>query len=422
MSEAENITAGHDSSAAGESIAVVVPLFPRLPSLAGSLASLSAQTRPPDLVVLLDDGSNPDAESIGDQLPDLQAEVVQVAPGPLPAAVNSVVEYLARFDYLSFLQAGDSYHPERLARCVSALRGTGRKRPPVAAVSRFEAVDARGQILPPDDPRAAQVARWWSPGEAGAPLAAWLGTGNFAGPVSNIFVRRAQLAESPLPEDGSSFAYHLVVLAGVQGLLAVLPEPLLRHHMTAVEREPSPKTCAELLRGQLGLLQGLRERLAVSPETRRNLAAFHRAAWNNLSGLREDIFQQLVLRLASGADPDAGAGALEEILRSREAATNPPHWRALQEGADPLDLAAYAAALQQARTELAGARAENGRLAAIAAAAQGSGWVRFGAWLGSRSARRMMELEADGEPETAEEPAAALPPAPPNGAAARARE
>jgi hypothetical protein len=35
----------------------------------------------------------------------------------------------------------------------------------------------------------------------------------------------------------------------------------------------------------------------------------------------------------------------------------------------------------------------------IAEAAQGSGWVRFGAWLGERSARRMMELEEEETPD-----------------------
>jgi hypothetical protein len=393
MAEAENNTTKPKNVAAGESIAVVVPLFPRLPSLQASLATLREQTRRPDLVILLDDGSNPDAETLGDQLPDLNVEVVEVEPGTLAAAVNSVVEYLAHFEYLAFLQAGDSYHPERLERCVAAMRDTGTKRPPVVAISRFEAVDARGQILPPEDPRAAQVARQWAPSAAGASLATWLGTGNFAGPVSNIFIRRSQLAGFPLPEDAGAFSYHAIVLAGVQGLLAVLPEPLLRHHMTSAEREPSLKACTELLRGQLRLLLDLKERLAVSPETRRNLATFHHAAWNNLSGLREDIFQQLILRLAAGAAPEEAAAALDEILRSRDAATHPPHWRTLHEGADPLDLAAYSAALQRTRDELFAAQSENERLGVIAAAAQDSGWVRFGAWLGNRSARLMMELE-----------------------------
>jgi hypothetical protein len=53
---------------------------------------------------------------------------------------------------------------------------------------------------------------------------------------------------------------------------------------------------------------------------------------------------------------------------------------------------------------------ENERLGRIATAAQGSGWVRFGAWLGERSARRMMELEQEEqEQEKAEEASPATP-------------
>jgi hypothetical protein len=45
-------------------------------------------------------------------------------------------------------------------------------------------------------------------------------------------------------------------------------------------------------------------------------------------------------------------------------------------------------------------REEKERLGHIAAAAQDSGWVRFGAWIGDRGARRIMELEQeDEEPE-----------------------
>jgi hypothetical protein len=73
-------------------------------------------------------------------------------------------------------------------------------------------------------------------------------------------------------------------------------------------------------------------------------------------------------------------------------------------------LAGYASALRRTRDKLDDARSENERLKKIADAAQGSGWIRFGAWLGERSARRMMELEQE-EEETTETPTEAQGPA-----------
>jgi hypothetical protein len=378
------------------SIAVIVPLFPRLPKVRQSLVSLRDQTRQPDLVVLLDDGSSPDAESLHEVIPELDVEVVQVEPGTVSAAVNQAVEYLNDFDYLAFLQAGDYFAPTRLAKCLKAIGDEKTKRPPCIVVTAINAVDGRGNPLTNEDPRTQFLERLWAPGQS-VGIPEWLGAGNFAGPASNIFVRRNFIAANPLSVAATSFSYSLAILAGVQGLLAVIDEPLLRHHPGPEEREPTSKNISELLQLQLHVLHQLKDKLVFSPETRRNLATFHRAAWNNLSGLREDLFAQLVLRLASSLPPEDISPAIAEIQSSLDAQVTPAHLHELKAGADPLDLASYAANLRRARDQLKELREENERLARIAAAAQESGWVRFGAWIGERSSRLIMEV---GEPET----------------------
>ncbi len=408
MSEAENNSAHEAAAPAKASVAAIVPLFPKLPGIRESLASLGTQTRPPNLVVLLDDGSSPDAESLHEVIPDLHVEVAQVEPGPLASALGALSEYLAHFDYLTLLQAGDAYAPARIEKCLAALQQAREGRPLAMAVTGIVPVDGRGRELPADDPRAVHLERLWAPGRAGAELADWLGTAHFAGPISNIFLRRDFLAGESLPADAPHLAQVLVMLAGLQGLLTVVDEPLLWHYPPAVEREPTPKAAADLLHTQTALLTALRDKLAASPETRRSLASCHRAAWNNLTGLREDLFQQAVLRLASMASPEDVQAVTTEVLRSREAQTVPAHWQALLDGKDPLDLAGYAAALRRTRGKLEDALEENERLGKIAEAAQDSGWVRFGAWLGERSARRMMEMEqADEEGSVASEAPAA---------------
>ena len=407
MSEAENNRAEEENPRAESTVAVVVPLFPKLPGVREALASLGEQTRPPDLVVLLDDGSSPEAEKLHDVIPDLHVEVVQVEPGPLAAAFDALAEYLANFEFVGLLQAGDAYAPERLERCLAALQHPGEGRRPVMAVTALTPVDSRGRPLAADDPRAVHFGRLWAPGRAGAELADWLGAGHFPGPASNIFVRREFLADAARHTPAPHFGVFAVLLAGLQGQLAVVDEPLLSHYPAPVEAEPSPRASAELLQAQMAVLTALRDKLPVSPETRRNLASYHRAAWNSLSGVREDLFQQAVLRLASlAATEDVGA-VTAEVLRAREARTAPAHWAALLAGRDPLDVTGYAAALRRTREKLHETLAENERLGRIADAAQGSGWVRFGAWLGERSARRMMELEQEEEAPDAEDKDAA---------------
>lgn len=403
MAEAENYTEGSARPAAEASVAVVVPLFPRLPGLRESLASLGAQTRPPNLVVLLDDGTFPEAENLHETIPELHVEVVQTDPGTLPAAVNAVMEYLENFDFISFLQAGDAYAPERIRQCLAAFETSADQRPPALVVTGWQAVDGRGQPLAPDDPRARHREHLWAPGAAGASLAEWLGAGHFPGPISNIFARRDYLAANPLPDHLPSFNQTAVLLAALQGQMAVRHEPLLLHYPPAVEREPTMRLMTENLQVQLAVLVALRDKLALSPATRRQTAAYHRAAWNSRSGLREDLFQQLVIRLAATAAPENGQAVLTEILRSHEAQTAPAHWASLLDGHDPLDLAGYAEALRRAREKLAAAVEEADRLRLIAEAAQDSGWVRFGAWLGDRGARQMMELEENGAAEPLKE-------------------
>lgn len=395
MTEAVNSMPADQSDAPAKTIAVVVPLFPFSPALRQSVLSLLTQTRPPDLVVLLDDGKSPDVEDISVALEGLHVQIFETQLGQLGAALNSAVEHLADYDYITFLLAGDSYHPQRLEKCLSALRDTDWKRPPMLAVTHFEVVDARGQTVPPEDPRAAYFQRLWAPGDQGITPAEWLGTGNFVTTLSNIFARRTFLADFPAPDDASQLAYHLAVLAGVQGLIAVLHDTLLTHHVMVVEREPSVRMSNALLQLQLHVLQALRVRLPFSHETRRNLASFHRAAWNNLSGLREDLFQQMILRLAALVSPEDAQRAMEETFRSVEAQSTPPHWPALHKGADPLDLAAYTAALKNTRERLAEAETQRDRLSGIAQAALESGWVRFGAWIGERSSRKILEMDQD---------------------------
>jgi len=396
MAEAENNNAQEsDGTAPSAGLVVIVPLFPRLPAIRHSLASLPAQTLKPDLVVLLDDGTNPDAEALAEILPGLRTEIIQTEPGQPGASLNEVIDHLEGFQFISFLQAGDFYEPDRLRACAAAIDDPLEGRIPGAVVTGLTGTDGRFEPLPAEDPRARHLEMLRAPGHRGISVPEWLGLGNFPGPLSNLFMRREDLLAFPFPDQTPWSAYRCAIIAAMRGLLRVLEEPLLRHCPAMAERDFSSKNQRENLVVQLEILLALREKLATSPETRRNLVSFHRGAWNNLSGLREDLFQQALLRLAASAPVEEAMDAGEETLRSRDAHQTPPHLRALLDGADPVDFTGYAAALQRSMEEAAELRRENERLLRVAEAARDSGWIRFGAWLGERSARRMMEMREE---------------------------
>ncbi len=376
-------------------LTVIVPLFPRHPGLRHALATLRAQTVRPDLVVFLDDGKTAGAAEPEKEVPGVPVQVVQVDTTDVADAINRAVDFLDHSKYIAIIGAGGAYAPQRLERCLAAIEGPSRFRKPGIVVTGAILVDSRSVPLAAGDERHAQLARLWAPGREGVGIPDWLGAGDFVLSAANIFARRSYLLANPLLTEVPSFAYHAAIQAGVQGQLEVLDEPLFELNWSGPESGQSALTAAALLRAQIRLLHALREKLNTSVETRRNFAAFHRAAWQNISGLREDLFTQAALQLASMSSQENILKVADHFSASSELLEPPTHLRALRKSEAFADPASYAAALVKARAELAALRTEHERSLRVADAAQDSGWVRFGAWLGDRSARRIMEMDAE---------------------------
>ena len=376
-------------------LTVIVPLFPRNPGLNHALATLRAQTVRPDLVLFLDDGKTPNLRIPENEVPGVPVQVAQTDSSDVAETINRAVDFLDHSKYIAVLGAGGAYAPQRLERCLAAIEDPSRFKQPGLVVTGLHLVDGHGLPLDAQDERQAQLGRLWAPGREGVSVPDWLGAGDFVLAAANIFARRSYLQSNPLITGTAPFAYHAAIQAGVQGLLEIIDEPLLEFYWSGAEISRSALTTAALLRAQIRLLGALREKLGTSPETRRNFAAFHRAAWNNLSGLREDLFAQASLQLASQASPEEMLKIADRLSASSDLLAFPTHLQALSESAAFADAAAYAAALSHAREELARLKTEQERLMRVADAAQDSGWVRFGAWLGDRSARRIMEMDTE---------------------------
>ena len=116
-----------DASNRSESVLVVIPVRNRPRLVLKTLDTLLGQTRPPDELVVVDDGSTDDDETarsveawIRDRSPPFPASVVRQAHGGLSSARNTGFAAGRRSDWVSFLDSDDLWPPDLLARCLEA--------------------------------------------------------------------------------------------------------------------------------------------------------------------------------------------------------------------------------------------------------------------------------------------------------------
>ena len=93
-------------------ITVVIPAHNAGRYLARVLASVHAQTRRPDQVIVIDDGSTDDTAAIADADPDV--ELIRQANAGASVARNTGIR-AARGEWIAFLDADDEWLPEHLA-------------------------------------------------------------------------------------------------------------------------------------------------------------------------------------------------------------------------------------------------------------------------------------------------------------------
>ena len=100
-------------SAPPDTVSVVIPAWNAAGTLVRALDSVAAQGRPPDEVILVDDGSTDDTAAVAARHP-LGVRVV-TQPNAGAAHARNQGAALARGTLLAFLDADDVWHPDKLA-------------------------------------------------------------------------------------------------------------------------------------------------------------------------------------------------------------------------------------------------------------------------------------------------------------------
>lgn len=127
-------------------IGVVIPAFNAESFIADALASVASQIRPPDRVVVVDDGSRDRTASVVEAWAadsDLPLTLHRQENQGASVARNAGIERLPDADLIALLDADDVWKPWHLERCVTALERHGDL---VLCFGNRQAFDASGPI------------------------------------------------------------------------------------------------------------------------------------------------------------------------------------------------------------------------------------------------------------------------------------
>ncbi len=374
------------------SVAVVIPLYNHERYIGDALRSILAQTRPPDRVVVVDDGSTDQSLDAARAVADSRVTLLSQRNAGAHSALNRAVAQAADCEFLGILNSDDLYEPQRIESCLRCL-----DLHPAAAVvaTRLTLIDAQGAPLAASDPRAAWLRSVWHARPAS--LAAWLGIANFTKTTSNLFGRAEYFRAHPFRPYRYVHDYSFAVAAALEDRLVLLDEELLRyrvHGANTIKSGPAEKLPREVLRMNIDLLRAFAPALAGSPEIRARLAEYFRALSRNYADFRLEPFLHLVARqfstltdaetetlcetLEPGRFPELLAGKSRAL---RETLAQASCERALRSIASSrwMALGRLFGAAPRLMTDAPTAEA---RLAALRKACAASPWFRLGQKLG----------------------------------------
>jgi glycosyltransferase involved in cell wall biosynthesis len=130
----------------GPLVSVVVPAFNAAPTIGSTLDSITRQTYRRLDVVIVDDGSTDETNSVVRRfcLSDLRMRLIEQPNSGVAAARNAGIR-ASKGDFVAFIDADDLWHPTKIERQLRALLEQG---PDVALVySPFRVIDGEGNVI-----------------------------------------------------------------------------------------------------------------------------------------------------------------------------------------------------------------------------------------------------------------------------------
>lgn len=288
-----------------ERIATVIPCYNHARFVGEALESVLGQTRTPDRVIVVDDGSKDGSLDVLRQFAARGVEVYPQENQGAHATINRLVELAATdCDWVAILNSDDRYLPQRLELGLEAAR----QRPGQAVIAtRLRVIGTDGAVLPEDAPRSRWFHGAWNLGNhGGAGMAEWLGQANFVATTSNLLARTSYLRANPFRPYRFSHDYFFLVSAMLENQLQVCPEVLLEyrvHGSNTISTRPEPLV-REMLRLHLDLYRHHAGELSASAELRKRFYSFTRSSWDSISSFHAGMFQVALAQLVAKCSED----------------------------------------------------------------------------------------------------------------------
>jgi glycosyltransferase involved in cell wall biosynthesis len=364
-------------------IAIVIPLYNHAAYIGDAIRSVLAQTRAVDKIIIVDDGSTDDSVEVVRAFAEPRIELHTQPNAGAHAALNRGIEKAVACDYVAILNSDDVFAPERISKCVAFLD----EAPSIDVVAtRMKLIDSTGSEIAFSDRRAKWFATAWSVRASQLDLVEQLGVANFISSTSNITGRRAYFLDHPFRHYRYAHDYFFVLDCALHDRLAVLDDELFSyrlHSKNTITVGPE-KLVRELLEMNVDLLAALSPELAVSPNLRRALAAYHRAAWGNVSSFRADVFMSLIAYALGECSRDQMQAHVDAVMKFPEAREFPN--KALIKLGDAGTHLGTRLVEKYLRPEGEFTRAKAG-LSTLRKVWRESSWLRLGRKLGIKSAR-----------------------------------
>lgn len=107
-----------------EGISVIIPTYNRAPFLREALRSVMSQKYPANEIIVIDDGSTDKTASLVEEIKKTISIpiIYRTQPRRGPAAARNSGILASRFQYVSFLDSDDCWHPDKLSHQYDAMR------------------------------------------------------------------------------------------------------------------------------------------------------------------------------------------------------------------------------------------------------------------------------------------------------------
>ncbi len=288
-----------------ERVAIVIPCYNHARFVGEALESALGQTRKPDRVIVVDDGSTDNSLEVLQEFASRGVEVYAQENMGAHATINRLVELAATdCEWVAILNSDDRHLPQRLELGLEAAR----QHPGQAVVvTGLRVFGDDGAVLPQDAPRARWFHVAWSLGNhTDTELPEWLGQANFVATTSNVLARTDYLRANPFRPYRFNHDYYFFATAMLECQLMVCQEVLLEyrvHGSNTISTHPEP-LMREMIRMHLDFYRDNAARLLTSTELRKRFYAFVRSSWDNISSFHAGLFQVAVAQVVEKCSED----------------------------------------------------------------------------------------------------------------------